>query len=517
MAAATAADVAEEMASVYSGKLTLYVFLTCGVAATGGLIIGYDIGISGGVTSMDTFLGKFFPSVLHQEQTARGTSQYCKFNSQPLTAFTSSLYLAALVASFFVASFTRALGRKWSMFGGGVSFLAGATLNGAAQDVAMLIVGRILLGIGVAFCGLSTPIYLSEMAPPRLRGMLNIGLQLMITVGIFSANLVNYGAAKIRGGWGWRVSLGLAAAPACVIAVGSLFLPDSPSSLINRGRHEQARRVLRRIRGTDEVDDEYGDLVAAASEIEVYSGCSARRWPWRDVLQRRYRPQLAMAVLIPFFQQLTGINVIMFYAPVLFKTIGLGGDASLMSAVITGLVNIVATFVSIATVDSLGRRKLLFQGGCQMLVIIGTLIGVVFGTSGDGNISRALAVCIVVFICVYVAGFAWSWGPLGVLLPSEIFPLEVRPAGQSISVAVNMFCTFAVAEAFLPMLCHLRFGLFYFFSGWVLVMTLFVSAFLPETKGVPIEKMTVVWKTHWFWGRFYSIQDAHVQVANSKV
>uniref|UniRef100_I1R384 Major facilitator superfamily (MFS) profile domain-containing protein n=1 Tax=Oryza glaberrima TaxID=4538 RepID=I1R384_ORYGL len=477
---------------------------------------------SGGVTSMDTFLGKFFPSVLHQEQTAQGTSQYCKFNSQPLTAFTSSLYLAALVASFFVASFTRALGRKWSMFGGGVSFLAGATLNGAARNVAMLIVGRILLGIGVAFCGLSTPIYLSEMAPPRLRGMLNIGLQLMITVGIFSANLVNYGAAKIRGGWGWRVSLGLAAAPACVIAVGSLFLPDSPSSLINRGRHEQARRVLRRIRGTDEVDDEYGDLVAAASEIEVYSGCSARRRPWRDVLQRRYRPQLAMAVLIPFFQQLTGINVIMFYAPVLFKTIGLGGDASLMSAVITGLVNIVATFVSIATVDSLGRRKLLFQGGCQMLVsqvIIGTLIGVVFGTSGDGNISRALAVCIVVFICVYVAGFAWSWGPLGVLLPSEIFPLEVRPAGQSISVAVNMLCTFAVAEAFLPMLCHMRFGLFYFFSGWVLVMTLFVSAFLPETKGVPIEKMTVVWRTHWFWGRFYCNQDAdaHVQVANSKV
>ncbi|KAF0895530.1 hypothetical protein E2562_013612 [Oryza meyeriana var. granulata] len=511
--AAPGAGVAEDT-KLYSGKLTLYVFLTCSVAATGGLIIGYDIGISGGVTSMDTFLEKFFPSVLHQEQMARGTSQYCKFNSQPLTAFTSSLYLAALVASSFVASFTRSMGRKWSMFGGGVSFLAGATLNGAAQNVAMLIVGRILLGIGVAFAGLSIPIYMSEMAPPRLRGMLNIGLQLMITVGIFSANLINYGAAKMRGGWGWRVSLGLAAAPACIITVGSLFLPDSPNSLISRGRHEEARRVLCRIRGTGEVDDEYSDLVAA-SEVS----CSVK-WPWRDVLQRRYRPQLTMAVLIPFFQQLTGINVIMFYAPVLFKTIGLGGDASLMSAVITGLVNIVATFVSIATVDSLGRRMLLFQGGCQMLVcqvIIGTLIGVMFGSSGDGNISKVFAVCIVVFICVYVAGFAWSWGPLGVLLPSEIFPLQIRPAGQSISVAVNMLCTFAVAETFLPMLCHMGFGLFYFFSGWVLVMTLFVAVFQPETKSVPIEKMTVVWETHWFWGRFSDNQDAHVEIANSKV
>uniref|UniRef100_J3LQ94 Major facilitator superfamily (MFS) profile domain-containing protein n=1 Tax=Oryza brachyantha TaxID=4533 RepID=J3LQ94_ORYBR len=193
---------------------------------------------------MDMFLEKFFPSVLHHEQTAQGTSQYCKFNSQPLTAFTSSLYLAALIASLFVASFTLAMGRKWSMFGGGVSFLAGATLNGAAQNIAMLVAGRVLLGIGVAFAGLSIPIYLSELAPPRLRGMLNIVLQLMITVGIFSANLVNFGAAKIKGGWGWRLSLGLAAVPACAITVGSIFLPDSPNSLINSGRHEEARRVL---------------------------------------------------------------------------------------------------------------------------------------------------------------------------------------------------------------------------------------------------------------------------------
>ncbi|TKV92828.1 hypothetical protein SEVIR_9G186400v4 [Setaria viridis] len=502
---AAPAAVAAVQGGEYPGRLTLYVFLTCAVAATGGLILGYDIGISGGVTSMDTFLLQFFPSVYRKEQTARGGSQYCKFDSQLLTAFTSSLYLAALVASFFVASVARSLGRKWSMFGGGVSFLAGAALNAAAQNVAMLIVGRILLGVGVGFAGLSIPIYLSEMAPHRLRGTLNIGLQLMITVGIFSANLVNYGAAKIRGGWGWRLGLGLAAVPAAIITAGSLFLPDTPNSLIARGHHEEARWVLRRIRGTDDVDDEYGDLVAA-SEV---SGAGVRR-PWLDILERRHRPQLCMAVLIPFFQQLTGINVIMFYAPVLFRTIGLGGDASLMSAMITGLVNIAATFVSIATVDRLGRRKLFFQGGCQMLVcqiIIGTLIGVKFGASEDGAIPKASAAAVVAFICVYVAGFAWSWGPLGILVPSEVFPLGIRPAGQAISVAVSMLCTFAVAQGFLPMLCRMRFGLFYFFGGWVIAMTLFTAAFLPETKGVPIEKMGVVWRTHWFWQRFVADED----------
>ncbi|PVH31593.1 hypothetical protein PAHAL_9G184400 [Panicum hallii] len=505
-AAAAGAGQGQGEGKEYPGRLTLYVFLTCTVAATGGLIVGYDIGISGGVTSMDAFLQEFFPSVYREERTARGggSGQYCKFDSQLLTAFTSSLYLAALVASFFVASVARSLGRRWSMFGGGVSFLAGAALNAAARDVAMLIVGRILLGVGVGFAGLSIPIYLSEMAPHRLRGTLNIGLQLMITVGIFSANLVNYGAARIRGGWGWRLSLGLAAVPAGIITAGSLFLPDTPSSLISRGYHEQARRVLRRIRGTHDVEDEYGDLVAASEAP------GAVRRPWLDILRRRYRPQLAMAVLVPFFQQLTGINAIMFYAPVLFKTIGLGGDASLMSAVITGLVNIAATFVSIATVDRLGRRKLFFQGGCQMLlcqIIIGTLIGVEFGASGDGTIPKAFAAAVVAPICVYVAGFAWSWGPLGILVPSEIFPLEIRPAAQGVSVAVSMLCTFAVAQAFLPMLCRMQFGLFYFFGGWVLAMTLFVAAFLPETKGVPIEKMGVVWRTHWFWRRFVADED----------
>lgn len=201
------------------------------------------------------------------------------------------------------------------------------------------------------------------MAPHHLRGTLNIGFQLMITVGIFSANLVNYGVAKIRGGWGWRLSLGLAAVLAAVITVGSLFLPDTPNSLIRRGYHEQARQVLARIRGADvDVADEYGDLVSASE------ASAAVRRPWLDVLGRRYRPQLTMAVLVPFFQQLTGINVIMFYAPVLFKTVGFKQNATLVSSVITGLVNVFSTFVAIATADKIGRRALFLQGGTQMII-----------------------------------------------------------------------------------------------------------------------------------------------------
>ncbi|KAJ3681071.1 hypothetical protein LUZ60_015560 [Juncus effusus] len=485
----------------YTGKLTPFVVLICLVAATGGLIIGYDIGISGGVTSMDPFLKKFFPSVYRKEHEDQSTNQYCKFDSQILTTFTSSLYLAALIASFFASSVTRLFGRRWSMFIGGISFLVGAALNGAAQDIFMLIFGRILLGIGVGFAGQSVPLYLSEMAPAKLRGTLNITCQLMITIGIFSANLINYGTSKIQKGWGWRLSLALAAVPASIITVGSFFLPDTPNSLIERGHDQKAKIILQKIRDCrSDISKEYADMVAAGEESKQVNH------PWTTILKQKYRPHLTMAILIPFFQQLTGINVIMFYAPVLFETLGFRHNTSLMSTVIIGLVNVFATFVSIGTVDKFGRRLLFLQGGVQMLICqitLGTLVAIKYGTTGEGTIPKTYALVMVFFICIYVAGFAWSWGPLGgTLVPSEIFPLEIRSAGQSINVSVNMLFTFIVAQTFLPMLCDFKFGLFYFFAGWVFVMTIFIAFFLPETKNVPIEKMIVVWKSHWFWGRF---------------
>ncbi|KAG5614007.1 hypothetical protein H5410_013831 [Solanum commersonii] len=429
---------------------------------------------------MDSFLSKFFHSVYTKQKADTSTNQYCKFDSQTLTMFTSSLYLAALFSSIVASTVTRKLGRKLSMLFGGVLFCVGALINGLARDVAMLIVGRILLGFGIGFANQSVPLYLSEMAPYKFRGALNIGFQLSITIGILVANVLNFFFAKFD--WGWRLSLGGAMVPGLIITVGSLLLPETPNSMIERGNNEEAKTKLKRIRGVDDVDEEFNDLVVASEASRKVEH------PWRNLLQRKYRPHLTMAIAIPFFQQLTGINVIMFYAPVLFKTIGFGGDASLMSAVITGIVNVGATIVSIYYVDKLGRRFLFLEGGIQMLICqiaVAICIGTKFGTDG----------------------FAWSWGPLGWLVPSEIFPLEIRSAAQSINVSVNMIFTFIVAQVFLTLLCHLKFGLFIFFAFFVCVMTVFIYFFLPETKNVPIEEMVVVWKQHWFWSRFMTEVD----------
>ncbi|KAG6512055.1 sugar transport protein MST7-like [Zingiber officinale] len=502
---------------IYPGRLTSYALFACMVASFGGLIFGYDIGISGGVTSMDTFLSKFFPKVLEKEKHVIDSNQYCQFNSVLLSTFTSVLYFAAFVSSFFASSITRRLGRKITMVGGGLIFLLGAIINGVASNVLMLIVGRILLGLGVGFSSQAVPLYLAEMAPMKIRGTLNISFQMMITVGIFVAHLVNYGTSNINGDLGWRLSLGLAAVPAIIVTVGAFFLPNTPNSMIERNQTDKARTMLREIRGTDDIDLEYEDLVAASKQSQAIKD------PFKTLLGRKYRPQLVMSIVIPSLQQLTGINVVMFYAPVLFKTIGFGTQASLMSAVITGFVNLASTFISVLTVDRFGRRILFLEGGVQMTIaqiIVGTLIGWKFGTTGMGYIPKTYAIFIVIFICIFVAAFAWSWGPLGWLVPSEIYPLEVRSAAQSITVSANMFWTYVIAQIFPPMLCSFKFGLFYFFAAWEVIMTVFVYWFLPETKGIPIEEMQTVWKSHWFWAKYVNddnVDSGHVEISNVSV
>ncbi|XP_004499623.2 hexose carrier protein HEX6 isoform X2 [Cicer arietinum] len=483
-----------------NGRITLYVVLSCMMAAMGGVIFGYDIGITGGVTSMEPFLNKFFHNIYLKMKEDVTVSNYCLFDSQLLTSFTSSLYVAGFFTSFLASYVTSVFGRKPSIIAGGTAFLAGTALGGAAFNVYMLIVGRLMLGVGVGFANQAVPLYLSEMALPRFRGAINNGFQLSIGIGALSANLINYGTEKIKGSYGWRVSLAMAAVPASFLTLGALFLPETPNSLIQTSQdHQKAKRILQRIRGVEDVQSELDDLTKANSSTSTKT---SPQQPFKLILKRRYRPQLVTAIAIPFFQQVTGINVIAFYAPLLFRTIGLGESASLLSSVMTGITGTCSTFISMLVVDKLGRRTLFIVGGIQMFVsqcIVGGIMA--FHLKDHGGLTKGYAYMVLVMICIYVAGFGWSWGPLGWLVPSEIFPLEIRSVGQSITVAVSFVFTFVVAQSFLSMLCHFKSGIFFFFGGWVVVMTVFVYFFLPETKNVPLEQMEKVWQEHWFWKR----------------
>ncbi|TYG42555.1 hypothetical protein ES288_D12G266400v1 [Gossypium darwinii] len=370
---------------------------------------------------------------------------------------------------------TQGLGRRMTMMFGGLFFAIGAVINGFAENVLMLIIDQVLLGFGIGFANQSIPIYLSEIAPSKYRGALNIMFQLSITIGILVANLLNYFTAKIDGGWGWRLSLGEAVVPGLIFFFGCFFLTDSPNSLLECDKFEEAK-------------EEFNDLAKASEAAKLVQN------PWREILTRKYRPQLIFAILIPLFQQLTGMNVFVFYAHVLFKSMGFGNNASLMSALITSIVNFSATLVSIATVDKYGRQTLFLEGGLQMLLcqlVMTVSIASKFGTSGNpGELPLWFSMLVVIAMCVYIAGFAGSIGL------------------RRITVAVNMIFTFCIAQVFTTMLCNLKFGYFIFFAVCVVGMSIFFCKFLPETKGVPIEEMTIVWKNHPRWSKYFVEKDS---------
>ncbi|TKY68634.1 Sugar carrier protein C [Spatholobus suberectus] len=325
-----------EVSTVYSGKLNLRVVLTCVMAASGGLIFGYDHGVSGGIF-----------------------------------------------------------------------FVGGALLNGLATSLWMLIIRRMLLGFGIGCANQSVPIYISKMAPYKYRGALNICFQLSITIGIFIANLFNYYFANILDGQGWHLSLGLGAAPTVIFVIGSICLPDSLASLVERSCLEEARKELQKIRSTTEVDAEFNDIVAASEASRKV------KHPWKTLRERKYRPPLIFAICIPFFQQFTSLNVITFYTPILFRSIGFGSTTSLMSAIIIGSFKPVLTLISILLVDKFGRRSLFLEGGAQMLncqIIMTIAIAVAFGTSGNpGTLPKWLLVsCVYMFLVMLGFGVHWD-------------------------------------------------------------------------------------------------------------
>ncbi|XP_022756452.1 sugar transport protein 14-like [Durio zibethinus] len=484
-------------AHLYEYKTTSYFIFACLVAAMGGSLFGYDLGVSGGVTSMDDFLKEFFPKIYRRKQARLRETDYCKYDNQLLTLFTSSLYFAGLISTFGASYLTRKKGRRASILVGAVSFFLGGVINAASVNIPMLIIGRIFLGAGIGFGNQAVPLYLSEMSPAEHRGAVNQLFQLTTCLGILVANLINYGTEKIHP-WGWRLSLGLATVPATMMFVGGLALPETPNSLVEQGRLEEAKRVLVKVRGTPNVDAEFADLVEASDAAR------AIKHPFRNLLQRKNRPQLVLGALgIPAFQQLTGMNSILFYAPVMFQTLGFGSGASLISSLITSGGLVLATLISMVLVDRFGRRTFFLEAGVEMfccMVIVAITLGLKFG-EGE-QLSKAIGAFLVFIIFLFVLAYGRSWGPLGWLVPSELFPLETRSAGQSMVVCVNLLFTALIAQCFLVSLCHLKYGIFLLFAGLIFIMSSFIYFLLPETKQVPIEEVYLLWKDHWFWKKY---------------
>nr|BAD73818.1 putative monosaccharide transporter 1 [Oryza sativa Japonica Group]BAD73825.1 putative monosaccharide transporter 1 [Oryza sativa Japonica Group] len=319
------------------------------------------------------------------------------------------------------------------------------------------------------------------------------------------ADMINYRATTMAR-WGWRLSLGAGIVPAVIVIVGAAFIPDTPNSLALRGRLDEARDSLRRIRGAADVDAELKDIVRAAEEDRRYKSGALRR-----LLRREYRPHLVMAVLIMVFFEMTGAIVVAIFTPLLFYTVGFTSQKAILGSIITDVVSIVSVAAAAAVVDRHGRRRLFMVGGAVLIlcqVAMAWIFGAQLGADGGRAMPRGYAVAVVALVCTYTAGLSVSWGSLSSVVTSEIFPLEVRSAALGLGGTISSALTFMQSQSFLEMLCSFKYGAFAYYAGWLVMMTAFVAAFLPETKGVPIESMGAVWAQHWYWKRFVKLAPA---------
>ncbi|XP_038971342.1 hexose carrier protein HEX6-like [Phoenix dactylifera] len=335
------------------------------------------------------------------------------------------------------------------------------------------------------------------MAPPSSRGAINHGFQLGFGMGIFAANIIYSGTQRRGEAWGSWIPFAVAIPPAFFLMLGALLIPETPISLIQRDKNfHDTVETLQKIRGTPDVLAELNDIMAAGSTPITFSQSL------RTMIRRNYWPQLIMAAAIPFFQQVTGFSIVAIYTTSLVRNVGFRENSLLMSATLIGFTSSISTIVLMTVVDRIGRRVMFTVGGIQMLVSLVTVIG----SAMAAPLGRSCSYLVLLLFCIYLMGFGWSWGPLGWLVPSEVFQLEIRSAAQSIAAAAWFLFALVIAETFPTTFCHLKVAMLFFFAICIVAMTVFVYLFLPETGGIPLARMDRVWREHWFWKKIVEVE-----------
>jgi MFS transporter, SP family, sugar:H+ symporter len=426
--------------------------------ALGGTLFGYDTGvISGAILFINQELG--------------------------LTPFleglvVSSLLLGAAVGAGSAGPLSDRLGRRNLILIAAVTFSVGAIGAALAPNVAVLILFRVVLGLAVGAAALTVPLYLSEVAPAEVRGAITSLDQLMITIGILAAYIVN---ALLASAEAWRVMLGLAAIPSLVLLVGMYFMPETPRWLISRGRDDDARDVLRQNRDEDTVENEIRDIKQVEREEE--GGLEELRAPW-------VRPALIVAVGLAVLQQLVGINTIIYYTPSTLTQVGYSNQAAIYANVAIGVVNVLMTLLAIRLIDRVGRKPLLLTGLVGMASSL-TILGVsslLLPQPSNPTDPQA----IITFACLagFIISFAATWGPtIWVMLP-EVLPLRIRGAAMGVAVFLHWLANFAVSQSFPSLVSAVGPGPT--FLGYAVIGVLafiFVSALVTETKGRTLEEI----------------------------
>lgn len=441
-----------------------YIIMISIVAALGGLLFGYDTAvIAGAIGSLQT-----------------------KFDLSPaMTGWAaSSAIWGCIIGVLFAGILSDKFGRKKVLILSAVLFAISAIGSAIPNNLTHFVLARLVGGIGVGIASMLSPMYISEIAPAKIRGTLVTLYQLAIVLGI---NLIYFVNLKIAGSgteqWnidmGWRIMLGSEVIPAFLFLVLLFFIPESPRWLASKGKTDAATQILEKLNGKDK---------AKTLLKEIEESFKEEKGTLKELFQPGLRMALIVGIFLALFSQITGINAIIYYAPEIFKSVGFGTDSAMFQTVIIGVVNTVFTFVAIAYIDKYGRRTLLLWGITGMIICLGS-VGMLF------YLDLSSGPWLLIFILGFIASFAMSLGPIPWVLISEIFPTKIRGVAMSISILMLWIGVVLITQL-TPILLDGVGGAFTFwiFMTNAIILLVFTFKMIPETKGKTLEEISQMWK-----------------------
>ncbi|KIJ66107.1 hypothetical protein HYDPIDRAFT_110267 [Hydnomerulius pinastri MD-312] len=461
-------------------------------ASIGGLSFGYDQGVIANVLVMKDFLARWPISPWEKG------------------LMTAVLELGALFGALSSGILADKYSRRHSIFLASIIFCIGSGLQSGARNLNDLIIGRAIGGFGVGALSMLSPLYMAEISPPELRGSLMALEQLAIVLGVVFGFWIGFFTRNIAGSASWRIPLALQFIPGVSLCLGCFLLPPSPRFMVLRGRLEDAMRSLAklRLRTPEEAANDpllqlellemrvNTALVRQATgnkdQNEYQGGIRA----WTRLFHRKYLDRTLIGIMIMFFQQWSGINALLYYGPTLVRNIGMSGDkVTLLVSGGIGIVQALAVIPAILYLDKWGRKPLL-KGGSAIMAISHFLIAILIRQYGDDWPSHSAAAWLAV-TCVYTftAAYGMSFGPIGWVLPSEVFPLSMRSKGVSLSTASNWINNFLIGLVTPPMMEISPAATFLTFACACFAAYLWSSRIVPETANVSLEEIDAVFNS----------------------
>jgi sugar porter (SP) family MFS transporter len=497
--------------------VTWKAYLLCAFASFGGIFFGYDSGYINGVLNSPLFIEEVEGAVCPQGLASPGGT--CAISSSNTSLIVSILSAGTFFGALMAGDLADMIGRKWTIVLGCVIYMIGVVMQMAASGRDLLVAGRAVAGVGVGFESAIVILYMSEICPKKVRGALVSGYQFCITIGLLLAACVNY-AVQDRGDTGeYRIPIGIQFAWGLILAGGISCLPDSPRYFIKRGRTEEAKKALMKIRGVHPTSPDAAELrgmvefeLAEIIANEEYERelIPAGGWfaGWANCFKGslfQSNSNLRKTILgtsLQMMQQWTGVNFIFYYSTPFLQSTGAISNTFLISLVFT-LVNVCSTPLSFYGMEKFGRRTLLLFGAlgmliCQFLVaIIGVTQGfnnsttLADGTTRANNISAVNAQ--IAFIAIFIFFFATTWGPGAWVLIGEVFPLPIRSRGVALSTASNWLWNTIIAVITPYMVGknegNLRSSVFFVWGGLCTIAFVYTYFLVPETKGLSLEQV----------------------------